>query len=171
MFLPLTALELGIFMVSIFLSMVVMTIQGDLRDINLDEANIPTLLGSIGEELPHKGTQVNWKLKVLLDSLISAKFMSIGVLVWGRDVLFIIWMVFAIVGYLKANEMVRKAEQGEIEQVTKYITYYTSLVLVILSIGLASISDVESVIILLFGSIIWGMGCQKILYGDRAQFG
>lgn len=166
-----TAHELLLLSISVFMVMVVMTIQGDLRDIYSPERNIPHSMGVEPRKDLREGVAIPWSFKVLNDILVIANYTAIGVIVIEDDVLFVLWIATILPAYYCSNMIIRLTEGGHLDLVTEYITYYTAITLISLSLALIHIGDIISVTALVSCSLIWGFGWQKILYGDKSQFG
>lgn len=166
-----TALTLQSLSLAVFLTMVVMTIQGDLKDILSDENNIPDLMGV--DRVTDGADSINFPLMfiVVIDSMVVMKFVALSIATLPRVEL-VSLIAFIGVVCLSANfKIMSSVSSVNMERATSYITYYTALVLVALCIALVSVADVQSVVALLLFSFVWGFSWQKIQYGSFSQFG
>ena len=151
--------------------MVVMTIQGDLRDIDSDERNIPKYLGVERESLFSKRVRLPFKFVILIDCLVIAKFVAIGVITLPDNIAMAAWGVVTLLGYSVHNKILVVVRDGDMESITQWITYYTAITLVAVCVALYMVADIQSIIALILFSLVWGFVWQRVLYGSHSQFG
>lgn len=157
-----TALDMAILSGVVALVMLIMTIQGDLKDIESPEPNIPRFFGV------ESGSHPSLKFITMMKSLILAKGVLLVSLAWGRWASVIVLSGASIL-LLEYNMRVIDGVSDNTE-VSTPITKYTALTLISICISISAHVDAISIAAVVVGSLVWGLGFQKLLYGDHTRF-
>lgn len=153
--------------VMIAIHMLIMTIQGDVKDLNAGEPSIPRELGckTSGN---HMFTTVQMSLVMLLLDIASG-LMLIGIvtkynIAYAIPVL-ILWMFYAPI-----NQFIINQDKFKPDKLKKVIALYTIIAVIATLFASISFMGLESMIFMTICSVGWGLFWQKVQFGSALYF-
>jgi hypothetical protein len=157
----------------LYIQMLFMTIEGDLKDLRSEEPCIPRALGVRVKEIAGEiGVLVTPSrfIVVFLLLAISQSILIVSLAFTHSVELAAVTVVPATIMSVAAFSMVEGGVEYSPDKIKKRIVAYT--ILFVISFGIASLSymDSGSVAVIIVGSISWGLAWQQVLFGDAGYF-
>lgn len=155
----------------LFLQMVFMTIEGDLKDLDSEEPCIPRALGTRVLNGGRKILDVSMEFLVLFYILSLAQTGMIILLAYTQSItLAALTALPAVSMFAVSVTMVKDGERFSEKRLKKKIVLYTCLF--VTAFGLASLSYMNEISIaaIVAGTLAWGLGWQQALFGDSSYF-
>lgn len=155
--------------VAVGIHMLIMTVEGDLKDLTSDEPHIPHLLGCYVED---GVMRISAKLLVV----VMVAHIAEGALLLetarlsgaGPPVAVAISFLF-LVSMLVLFRILREKPWNPVE-IKEDIVIYTCLSAAAILVASVPMVGVIESILLLAGTLVWGLGSQYLLYGDPLYF-
>lgn len=155
----------------LFLQMVFMTIEGDLKDLDSEEPCIPRALGTRVLNGGRKVLDVSQEFLAVFYILSLAQSGMIVLLAYTQSFTLAALASLPAVAMLGVSvTMVRDGEEFSEKRLKKKIVLYTCLF--VTSFGIASLSYMNeiSIAVIIAGTLAWGLGWQQALFGDSSYF-
>jgi hypothetical protein len=146
--------------------MVFMTIEGDLKDIKMNEPSIPSILGveyNSGRLNTTRRFSYTFQILNMTQIILVSPFIS-------RGYSLVLYAVTGLLMIILSGYMVHCGESYSEDLMRKLIVGYTICFVILFCIAAIEFMSIPSVAIILWSTILWGLGWQFVLYGDESYF-